>query len=386
VAFPAGHGAVDWGGGALWILVPAMSLSMGIGPWKVGLLFAAVQVATGIAHLLSGLVGDTLRNRGNFLLATFWWVALAQLAASFLDGYWMVVMFLALASAGAAAWHPVAMGTMVQQMPDRRAFALAIHSVGGTIAEVAAPLLVGFLLIFLDWRQVLQVNTIPAIAVGLIFLRLARMMPALSQESKKNSNLSDLVKTCMRPDVLVVILMLLLHSMAVLAFMSMAPLYLQETRGFSSSLTGVAVSVFVASGAVVAPLIGRVSDMAWREPIAVIGLIGGGISAALIIIPSGTVGLFVLLALTGLLMLTVRPVIIAMALEKTGGREATVLGLILSIGEGAAALGAALAGILADVNLAYAIMLSAGLSVLAGLVPLCQGYGSQILNSAKRPH
>ncbi len=45
VAFPAGHGAVDWGGGAYWVLAPAIALHMGLSPAGVGLLFALTYIS-----------------------------------------------------------------------------------------------------------------------------------------------------------------------------------------------------------------------------------------------------------------------------------------------------------------------------------------------------
>ena len=376
VAFPAGHGAVDWGSAALWILAPAMVLSMGISPWQLGLLFAAQRVASAISHTPAGLIGDNVAKRGKFLLLTFWWVAIAQLAASVLDGYWLVLVFLAIASAGSAAWHPVAMGTMVQEMPNRRAFALGVHYIGGTAAEVIAPLLVGFLLVFTDWRQALQINTIPAIVVGLIFFRLARMVPPPNSGTERSS-LLELIRAMTRPTALLIIIMLPLHDMAVIAFSSMTPLYLQETRGFSSSLTGIGFSIFVISGALLAPLIGRLSDRSVRRPIAAIGLLGGGVTALFIAIGTGTPTLFVLLALTGFFLLSVRPVIVAMALETIGKRESTVLGLIATIGEVGAATGAIVAGLVATVNVANALLLSAGISIFAGVVICLSGMGGK---------
>ena len=65
------------------------------------------------------------------------------------------------------------MGVMAQWMPHRKGFVLGMHMAGGTIAEIAAPILVGFSLMFLSWSQVLQLNTIPTIILGLIFIRLA---------------------------------------------------------------------------------------------------------------------------------------------------------------------------------------------------------------------
>ena len=67
-------------------------------------------------------------------------------------------------------------------------------------------------------------------------------------------------------------------------------------------------------------------------------------------------------------MLSNRSAIIAMALERIGYRESTVLGIISALAEGFAALGAILAGLLGGVDLEYAVMLAAVLSISAGLV------------------
>ena len=373
MAFPTGHAAVDWGSAAFWLLAPAMALAMDLSATQIGVLFVMRQIGGGITQLPAGLIGDSISKRGRFLLATFWWVAVAQLLASVSPGYWLVGVFLALASAGAAAWHPVAMGTMVQRMPDRRAFALAVHSIGGTVAEIIAPLLVGFLLVFLDWRQVLQISTVPAMIVGLMFVRLSAMVPASAEGAITRSELRELVRAITRPTPMLVLLVLVLHNMSILALMSMAPLYFQEVREFSSGLSGVAFAVFVVSGAVAAPLIGRISDKAGRTPITLVGLLGGGISAWLITVAPGTAGIFALLFLTGFLMLTVRPVLMAMALETIGRREATVLGFISTIGEVVSAPAAAVAGMVADINLTYPFILSAGLSGVAGFLVAARG-------------
>ena len=367
VAFPAGHGAVDWGSGALWLLTPAMAASMGLSPLQVGILFAARQVAAGIAQLPAGLIGDNLGRRGNFLLGTFWWVSVAQLMASGSTNYWFIVGFLTLASAGAAAWHPVAMGAMTQWMPERKGFVIAIHMVGGTVAEIAAPLLVGVLLMFLDWDMVLQINTVPTIILGLLFLKLAPMVIAPPKEPGIGLNISDLAKSIVRPGVLAILLVIILHNMSMIAFMSMAPLYFQEVKGFSPGLTGLGVSLFLIGGTVAAPFVGHVSDKVGRKAMATSGLIGGGICAWSITFVPSDITIFPLLIVTGLLMLTIRSVIVAMALEKVGHRESTVLGLIASVGEGFAALGAVLAGILGDMSLEFPLILAAILSIIAGL-------------------
>ena len=366
---------MDWGGGALWLLAPAIAASMGLSPFQVGILFAARQIGAGITQLPAGFIGDNVKRRGIFLLATFWWVSAAQLMAAGSGNYWAVVGFLTLASAGAAAWHPVAMGAMTQWMPNRKAFVLGMHMMGGTVAEIATPLLVGILLTFLSWNQVLQINTIPTIILGLLFIRLAPMVMAPPKEFGVGLNIRGLARSVVQPGALAILLAIILHNMSIVAFMSMAPLYFQEVKGFSSGLTGLGVSLFLVGGAVATPFVGHISDKVGRKTIAIGGLTGGGICAWLITFVSNDVAIFPLLIITGILMLAVRSIIIAMALEKIGHRESTVLGLISSVGEGFAALGAVLAGITAGLDLKFALILAAVLSLLAGFTvwPLNRG-------------
>ena len=370
MAFPVGHGAVDWGGGALWLLGPAMAISMGLTPFQVGLLFAARQIGSGISQLPAGFIGDHLRRRGAFLLVTFWWVSTAQLIASWSNSFWIVVGALTLASAGAAAWHPVAMGVMTQWMPERRAFVLGVHLTGGTVAEIAAPLLVGILLTYFSWSQTLVINTIPTIIMGLMFIRLAPMVIGPSEVFRGRADISGLVRSVLQPGALAVLLAITLHNMSLVAFMSMAPMYFQEVQGFSPGLSGLGFSLFLIGGGIAFPFVGHISDQIGRKTLTIVGLIGGGVFAWSITLVLSDTFIFVLLVITGVLMLGIRSVIMAMALEKVGHRESTVLGLISSVGEGVAAVGAVLAGALGDINLAYALMLAAILSVVAGLVVL----------------
>ena len=144
--FSFGHFANDWTAGSILLLTPAIAVGMDLAPAEVGLLITLMGVGAGLAYLPAGLAADYTRSRGLLLLMTFWWVAIGFFIASLAPGYWWLVILLAIAVMGDAAWHPVATGVLTQKMPDRRARALGIHAMGGTIgAEAVAPLAVGFL-------------------------------------------------------------------------------------------------------------------------------------------------------------------------------------------------------------------------------------------------
>lgn len=90
-------------------------------------------------------------------------------------------------------------------------------------------------------------------------------------------------------------------------------------------------------------------------------------SAWLVTIVSGNVGLFAALMATGMLMLSVRIVLMAMALELVGGRETTMIGVLFTLGEAPAALATAVAGLVGEIDLGLALVLAAGLSLASGI-------------------
>ena len=363
--FPIGHGAVDWGSGALWLLAPAIALALDLSPTQVGLIFSLNTLGAGLVYVPAGILGDRMSRRGFFLLSTFWWVAVAYIAASLTSSFWTLVPFLTIAAAGAGAWHPVAMGTMAQRMPSRRAFALAIHGLGGTFSEVVAPLSVGFLLIYLDWREILQLMALPAIIIGMIFFRLANKVAPPGQRKPSRQELLDVLRIWGRRAGVTVLLVFALYNMSVMALMSMIALYLEDARGLSSGTVGITFAFMIIASTVAALWFGRISDAVGRRPVILAGLILGSGSLFLLSISTNTLALFSSAMAAGLFLLGIRAVVTATALEVVGRWETTVLGIAMAVGEGLGGLGAVLAGLAGEIHLSYALVLGSGIALLA---------------------
>ncbi len=355
IGIPAGHGAVDAGTAALWIIAPAIAVGMGLSSTQVGLIFTVIAVSAGISHIPASLVGET-RFRGVFLLSTFWWVAGAYLAASLAPGYLALLVFVALASSGAASWHPVAMGTLVEHMPGRRGVALAVHFVGGSIMEVLAPIVAGLLLVVMDWRSVVQIMVIPALIMGVLFLRLHRWIRPPTMGSVSLKDLRTQVRLVWKPASMAGLGILGLHSMAMVALWSMTPLYLIEERGLSSGMTGVLFSVMVLSGSLGAVLLGRLSDKRNRKIMTVAILVVGATSPILILLAPTLPVLIAALMLAGLIIMGLLPTLIATVLSIVGGRQMVMIGLIMGTGEVVGALGALLAGAAGETDLRLSLL------------------------------
>ncbi len=370
ITFPLGHFANDCAPSAVWLLAPAIAISMGLSPAEVGLLIAIHAIGASLGYLPAGILADHAANRGRLLMATFWWVAAGYFVASFAPGFWSLALLMALAGMGDAAWHPIATGVLVQSLPGRRAQALGIHAVGGSLAEVVAPLAVGFLLVHLDWRGALQVSVIPAVLMGLYFLLRVRQVPPSPDGAMSWADLRGLVRIWRSKQGFLLVLLISLYNMALMAMMAMTPLYLQTERGFSSSVTGAIFATMLLVGALAQPLTGRLSDAVGRKPVILAGNLIAGAGAALLPLAWGTAGLVALLILVVAMLVAIRSVVLAAAIDFVGKREGTTLGLAFVLLDGVGALGSVAAGAAGSLALHYAFVLAAAFSFGAATLAL----------------
>ncbi len=375
VWFSAGHWANDCGPGAVWIIAPAIAVALGLTPGELGLLIAIHSVGGALAYLPAGLVADRVSHHGRLLLATFVWVAAGYALSALAPGFWSIAIMLAIAGLGDAAWHPIATGVLVRLRPERRAEALGVHAIGGTLAEVTAPLAMGVLLGLFDWRISLMFAAVPAAVMALAFAPVARRVPRAAAARLSLADLGDLVAAWRRPAGLGIVVTTAAYNMANLAILAMMPLYLQNAHGFRPAETGIAFSAMIFLGAVVQPLTGRVSDRIGRKPVIVIGNLAAALAAAAVWLFGGeTVVALAGFALAIMCLTAIRSAHLAAAVDYSGHREATTLGFTFALLDGVGALGAWLAGLAADVELALAFALAAGLSLAAGLISLPLGY------------
>jgi len=367
IGFPAGHGAVDAGSAALWIIAPFIAAGLGLTPTQVGLIFTVMAISAGMTHIPASLVGET-RFRGVFLLSTFWWVAAAYLAASVAPSYIALLVFVALAASGAAAWHPVAMGTMAERMPGQRAMALAVHYVGGSFMEVLAPIVAGVLLVFMDWRSVIQITVVPAVIMGVLFLRLHRRILPPTMGSVSLQDLKTQARLVWKSASLAALGILGLHSMAMVGLWSMTPLYLVEERELSSSVAGMLFSIMVLAGSLGAVLLGRLLDKHDRKTMTVAALVVGATSPLLILWAPTLPVMIAALMLAGFVIMGLLPALIATALSIVGGRQMVMIGLIMGTGEVVGALGALLAGVAGEADLRLSLVVVSIMALGSALI------------------
>ena len=348
-----GHLTNDWVSGTLWLIAPAIAASMGLGPTEVGIILAVNGLGAGLAYLPAGLITDRSSRPGYLMLLSFWWVAIGYLSATLVPGFWAITLLLAFGVMGDAFWHPVATGVLVKEMPQRRAHALGIHAVGGSIgAEVLGPLATGFLLGYFDWQTSLQILVIPAIVMGLIFIPISKRISANIQTKNTRINFKALLRHWSSGTGISLMLMMIFYNMSLMAILGMTPLYLQSEYALTSFHAGLVFAVLLMLGAICQPVFGSYTDRMGRKPIILLIFAISSICALLAGLSTGLFWTIASLLPAVALLTAVRPVVLAAAVDFSGKSEATTLGMVFTVLDGVGMLGALFAGIVGEFDLA----------------------------------
>ena len=363
--FALGHFANDWSVCSLWLIVPAVGIAMDLSPAEVGLLFTICNIGGALAYLPAGIIADHVSNRGRLLVATFWWVTVGYLLAALAPGFWSLALLLAIAIMGDAAWHPIATGVLIREIKERRAHVLGIHAIGGSLAEVLSPLAVGFLLAYVDWREALAVSALPAAFMGLYFFWVARVVPRIEKKSISKQDMFGLLNMWRQGNGLRMVAMICLYNMALMALLSMIPLYLADRHGFGPESAGIAFSAMLIVGALAQPWVGKISDIAGRRPVVVFGNLMAALAIGSLVFQPSLWAMIAAMTAAVAALHAIRAAVLAGAVDHTGHSEGTTLGLAFALLDGIGALGAVFAGIAAGISWPHMFGLAATFAFVA---------------------
>ncbi len=363
--FAIGHFANDLTPIGMYIIIPAFGTAMGLSPAEIGLLFMLHNLGSSLAYFPSGMLADHVANRGILLTATFFWVGFGYLAASFAEGFWIFAALIAIAGMGDAAWHPIATGVLAQMHKTRRAYALGMHAIGGHISEIVALPAVGLLLTIGDWRLAIQALVIPTLLMGCIFIFVAKKVPRHVNSLPTRADFTEIWRVWTVKAGVRFIALFVSYNMALFAMIAMTPLFLRASHGFSWMMTAIALAAMMLPGALLQPVMGKISDTFGRRSLIILGNAIATVAAFAAWLSASMTLTLLALGLAMTVLVAIRAVLLAAAVDHAGGREGTSLGLTFAFMDGFAASAAVLAGLVGEHDLANAYLLAAGFSLVA---------------------
>ena len=361
----AGHGGTASVNAAIYILLPYITIDLGLSYTQAGLVMTVFHFSTFAANAVSGPLVDISGN-GKYTRFQAYSLAiggLAMLIMSLSNTIYILFLSVAMIGVSISLWHPAALTYLSLQYPGSRGFVLSVHSIGASIGDALSPLLAAFLLTYvtinnvnLSWNVTSGILSIPLFIVMFIILfYLKDKNETLSETDNKKSkqenyfyNLKLLLKNVQLIPLFLIAGVRTVTQNGILVFM---PLYLVANQGVSAAaVIGASLFTMQIGGLFSGPIAGYLSDKHGRKIIAVGALLVSSILAPLYIIVESNLLIITLSGLMGFAIYAGRPVVqgwaLDMAPEKTSG---SVIGLLFMVQVGSAAIFAIIAGIIADI-------------------------------------
>lgn len=80
----------------------------------------------------------------------------------------LLLVGMAVVAVSHSIWHLPASASLSHHFPHRRGAVLAAHGVGGSVGDVAGPVVTGALLVFLSWRELISVYAVLPFFLGAV--------------------------------------------------------------------------------------------------------------------------------------------------------------------------------------------------------------------------
>src|SRR6516165_2761338 len=174
-----GHALTHWYPATFYLLLPLIGKELGLSYSEIGSVLTCQYLAGAIANIPGGIFVDTVGRKGLLMAISLCWIGFPYLIMGVSHTYWMILVCATLVGIGNNIWHPTAIPWLGDRFPDRKGLAMSFHGMGANVGDAVAPLVVGWLLTFYNWRSVVVMNVIPGIVVaGIILVYVGRLQQA----------------------------------------------------------------------------------------------------------------------------------------------------------------------------------------------------------------
>ncbi|SVE32562.1 uncharacterized protein METZ01_LOCUS485416, partial [marine metagenome] len=174
----------------------------------------------------------------------------------------------ALVGLGSALWHPTAMGALSIRFPNHRGMALSVHGVGASIGDAVGPVIVGAVILTVDWKLTLELHLIPAVLIAiLIFFGFGMIQEVKNIKTNLGVYVSSIRTMFVYPQTLAVMISNTLITMGRLSVLAFFPIYIIETLQYSTFALGIYLGLLYVMGIVSQPVMGILSDRVGRKTV-----------------------------------------------------------------------------------------------------------------------
>ena len=385
-ALAVGHVGFHWILQSFVVLVPEIQQTFGLNGVGGGGIQAVKELTSGLITLPGGVLVGMLRKWWGWLLGICIGASgLGSLLMGISPAYVLLLIGVAVVSVSHSLWHLPAAASLSHHFASRRGTMLSFHGVGGSVGDVAGPLITGALLLVMGWRGILSIYAIAPFFMAFMAVWVFKGIGDVREDDAKVAGLADrlaMTKMLFKSRLLQGMTAVRgLRSMALGAVVTLLALYLGNDLDLAVFDRGFHIALLIAVGLLAKPVAGMISDKLGRKQVLVPGLIWSCVLTLLMVGFNDGVSLTITIALLGLFLYPDQPILTAALFDVLGREEATIgLGVVSFVSFLMAAVSPLIAGGLYEVwgfqaGLYYVATLFALAAVIFTLLPLNKKIG-----------
>ncbi len=394
-------------GRAFLVLIPQIYISLGLAPIQAGMLDAVRQLSGGATSMAGGFFVDMFQHRrAHILTFSMALIAIGYFLVSISPTYTLILVSLALASAGTALWHPPALGLLAQRFPAKRGLFISLHRSTGNIGDWLGPLIVGILLggvglsgiglddiawDGIDWRLILRGGTPILLFLTVVIFFLLRNVGGprgedVDYKAKFSTQMHDMRESFRGTGMWWIFTVSAVRGMGDRSLLWVIPLYLTDQLELSTFWVGFHVALLAAPGIFAGPMFGALSDRIGRKAIIIFIMGSAVIFPTTMVLGGAGVWMTLSVLMFGIFLFSVNSLTQAAAVDVAAGKglEGTFIGLMWGSNAFFGAMSSIIAGALVDyVSWDSAFYFASGLFFLGFLSSLA--LPSDAMNQGGRP-
>lgn len=339
------HFAHDLYPSYIGVLIPFVQSKLGISLALASLMVPAQQMPSILQPFIGYFADRTSRRL--FVVLTPGIAALSLSMIGLAPHIAIVIMLLLVSGLASAAFHAPAVAMVGEFGGPKLGRAMAIFMAGGELARTLGPLVITAAIALFTFEGSFVVLVFGVAASIILYFTLDTTKGDERARAGNQAAIKPLVKARLRP-------LTGLFGYSIIKAIATVPFHfflvaLLVSKGYSEWYAGIALSILFGSGVIGGFIGGSISDRIGRKPT----LIGAAVATAplfyiYLLLENGSWWVLSLIALAGMVSMSVRAISLAQAQELLPEARGPVAGMMLATGFVSMSLGSIVFGSLAD--------------------------------------
>lgn len=320
-------------------VVPNIIDSFDVSSSAIGLALTGMWAAYSLTQFPSGILADRV-GEYHVILAALALTSIASILVAISPSYILFVIFTIVLGAVAGLYFSPATSLLTAAF-DETGQPLGIHSAGGPIAGLVAPIITAAITLRFDWRAGLLWTASVSFIAFILFKWYVTPVasPASTDQVREQVKLATLLELLSRPSIIYTSIIGTVGYFSWHAFATFFPTFLMEHGSIHPDTASTVFGLVFAFSIVGMPLLGRLSDSLSRESVLAFSMVccAAGFSALLVGIEFwnlavGAVGLSFGISWTGVLNARYMDIFDRQEQGTGFGLVRTVVGIVSSSG------------------------------------------------------